>query len=313
MKKAFTLIELLVVIAIIAILAAILFPVFAQAKTAAKKTAAISNQKQISLGLVMYVDANDDQYPRRRGCEAGTSLNSALNDGGAARCGGARGFGDSMTWQTWQKYVLPYTKSVQIFFHPLREKNATEWTTNGQILGGFVLNLGVSGVTTSGFVTEPWFGGAQSGLPNVSQTMVLMEMANTYAVPAAVSNIVTGSQGTDQVQRGFPMAVREYWEAQFFTPTGTACGVTNVPDKIGTGPHEGVVMGMGDGSAKFINYKAFLSNTPRLSEYIPSASLGTLASKFNGNCRRARSVFDYGTSTDPNTSINYPMWGLGGQ
>ena len=60
MKNAFTLIELLVVIAIIAILAAILFPVFAQAKTAAKKTAAISNQKQISLGLLMYMGDNDD-------------------------------------------------------------------------------------------------------------------------------------------------------------------------------------------------------------------------------------------------------------
>ena len=51
MRRAFTLIELLVVIAIIAILAAILFPVFAQAKAAAKKTAAISNQKQVSLGM----------------------------------------------------------------------------------------------------------------------------------------------------------------------------------------------------------------------------------------------------------------------
>ena len=47
MKKAFTLIELLVVIAIIAILAAILFPVFAQAKEVAKKTASMSNMKQI--------------------------------------------------------------------------------------------------------------------------------------------------------------------------------------------------------------------------------------------------------------------------
>ncbi|MFN9897711.1 MAG: prepilin-type N-terminal cleavage/methylation domain-containing protein, partial [bacterium] len=62
MKKAFTLIELLVVIAIIAILAAILFPVFAQAKAAAKKAAGISNQKQISLGITMYGADNDDMY-----------------------------------------------------------------------------------------------------------------------------------------------------------------------------------------------------------------------------------------------------------
>lgn len=61
-KKAFTLIELLVVIAIIAILAAILFPVFAQAKAAAKASVCISNLKQIGLGAVMYSDDNDDQF-----------------------------------------------------------------------------------------------------------------------------------------------------------------------------------------------------------------------------------------------------------
>ena len=64
MKKAFTLIELLVVIAIIAILAAILFPVFAQAKLAAKKTADLSNVKQISLGAIMYSGDADDYFPR---------------------------------------------------------------------------------------------------------------------------------------------------------------------------------------------------------------------------------------------------------
>jgi len=59
-NKAFTLIELLVVIAIIAILAAILFPVFAQAKLAAKKTASLSNLKQIALAWQMYGNDYDD-------------------------------------------------------------------------------------------------------------------------------------------------------------------------------------------------------------------------------------------------------------
>src|SRR5882724_7645389 len=61
-KRAFTLIELLVVIAIIAILAAILFPVFAQAKLAAKKTVALSGTKQIALASFMYGGDFDDTY-----------------------------------------------------------------------------------------------------------------------------------------------------------------------------------------------------------------------------------------------------------
>ena len=62
-RRAFTLIELLVVIAIIAILAAILVPVFAQAKLAAKKTVALSNAKEIGTGMHLYLADNDDVTP----------------------------------------------------------------------------------------------------------------------------------------------------------------------------------------------------------------------------------------------------------
>ena len=71
MRKAFTLIELLVVIAIIAILAAILFPVFAQAREAAKKTQALSQAKQLGTSTVLYASDNDDVLPM------GTVPNSA--------------------------------------------------------------------------------------------------------------------------------------------------------------------------------------------------------------------------------------------
>jgi prepilin-type N-terminal cleavage/methylation domain-containing protein len=76
MRKAFTLIELLVVIAIIAILAAILFPVFAQAKAAAKKTSALSNAKNIGTASMIYTTDNDDSFP------------SAYDGGNATNCGG---------------------------------------------------------------------------------------------------------------------------------------------------------------------------------------------------------------------------------
>lgn len=79
-RRAFTLIELLVVIAIIAILAAILFPVFAQAKQAAKRTACLSNLRQIAIGNEMYITDYDDLMPWVP--DAWMQLTPAVNSGG---------------------------------------------------------------------------------------------------------------------------------------------------------------------------------------------------------------------------------------
>src|SRR5580658_7599742 len=63
-KIGFTLIELLVVIAIIAILAAILFPVFAQARERARAITCVSNEKQMGVAILMYLQDNDETFPR---------------------------------------------------------------------------------------------------------------------------------------------------------------------------------------------------------------------------------------------------------
>ena len=89
-NKAFTLIELLVVIAIIAILAAILFPVFARAKEAAKKTSCLSNLYQIGIGWQLYDSDNDDVLMRVYSWDAATLVGNYDTQHGAT-CGDAPG------------------------------------------------------------------------------------------------------------------------------------------------------------------------------------------------------------------------------
>ncbi|MCU0317344.1 MAG: prepilin-type N-terminal cleavage/methylation domain-containing protein [Fimbriimonadaceae bacterium] len=300
MKKAFTLIELLVVIAIIAILAAILFPVFAQAKTAAKKTAALSNQKQISTGFLLYMADNEDRYPMRSGCELNSSINSRLNDG-VLRCSSGTGFGHSMTWQTWQKYIQPYIKNVDLFVHPLRTRDNTQWNTNGQILNSFAINLAVTGASVTGFNSTPWFGGSQTGLAAPSQTMLLMELPHSYAAPFAVSATMPAGE-----QTVYPMAIREYWRAIFLRNAG-GCNTTEEIDPVAA-PAGGLTVGFADGSAKFLQVRNFLGQTPTLNEYVPGAALpGPMGS----NCRNARSAYNYtGGPSTPNINLNAPLWGL---
>jgi prepilin-type N-terminal cleavage/methylation domain-containing protein len=103
-RSAFTLIELLVVIAIIAILAAILFPVFAQAKIAAKGAASLSNTKQSTLSLIMYQGDYDDTF----------APSVAWNTGSDPIC-----FSTGMCCSPWTWLVQPYMKSGDLVNDPL--------------------------------------------------------------------------------------------------------------------------------------------------------------------------------------------------
>jgi prepilin-type N-terminal cleavage/methylation domain-containing protein len=110
-RPGFTLIELLVVIAIIAILAAILFPVFAQAKAAAKQSVCLSNVKQNDLAILMYMNDYDDTFPQGEPNVFGY-WNLGYT-GWQWPCGSGE-----VDCVEWGNAVLPYTKNQGIFACP---------------------------------------------------------------------------------------------------------------------------------------------------------------------------------------------------
>jgi prepilin-type N-terminal cleavage/methylation domain-containing protein/prepilin-type processing-associated H-X9-DG protein len=129
--RGFTLIELLVVIAIIAILAAILFPVFARARENARRASCMSNLKQIGLGMMMYVQDYDGKYPARYYLDG-----SATPGGGAGTMTGTIVPPlNSASYANAAWILEPYIKSTQLMVCP-------SWTgdvpTQG---GGYAYNL----------------------------------------------------------------------------------------------------------------------------------------------------------------------------
>ncbi|RYG74987.1 DUF1559 domain-containing protein [bacterium] len=113
LKKGFTLIELLVVIAIIAILAAILFPVFGRARENARRSSCMSNLKQIGLGLVQYTQDYDERMPSCR-----MSPNNANEAGGH-----------------WGILFQPYVKSFQVMHCPSNTQSAAAFQASSEYPG----------------------------------------------------------------------------------------------------------------------------------------------------------------------------------
>lgn len=167
-RKAFTLIELLVVIAIIAILAAILFPVFAQAKAAAKATVVLSNTKQMGLGVLMYTNDSDDVFPPT------VSYNSQWIDNTfVVLC---------------QPYIKSYPAIVMDPFAPV-QVTSNEWLITDQF--AMPLSFQASAFSTYGFQSsDVWFLPSGQGSPDINamtngQTWLYDGIGGAYATSDA--------------------------------------------------------------------------------------------------------------------------------
>jgi prepilin-type N-terminal cleavage/methylation domain-containing protein/prepilin-type processing-associated H-X9-DG protein len=196
-RNAFTLIELLVVIAIIAILAAILFPVFAQAREKARQSSCLSNMKNLALANLMYAQDYDETF-----CAQGEPRQD-------------NGWGWQMTWIV---HTQPYMKNYQIVRCPSDSHAVPDWSgpmysyvANGVIAGACGSNWGgwrFIGVINA---SRPWFemtprAMASIGLP--AQTIMLAERhkmpADSWMQPmhGAFSPWATVLIGPDAVDNG---------------------------------------------------------------------------------------------------------------
>jgi prepilin-type N-terminal cleavage/methylation domain-containing protein/prepilin-type processing-associated H-X9-DG protein len=122
-KSGFTLIELLVTIAIISLLAAILFPVFGQARAKARQAACASNLKQLGLGLMMYVQDYDERLPGNETPQGGFDQPMGWLQ--------PRIEGQPNTYRNWAREIMPYVKNIGVYVCPQSKPRSGDGAPGG--------------------------------------------------------------------------------------------------------------------------------------------------------------------------------------
>lgn len=160
-NHGFTLIELLVVIAIIAILAAILFPVFAQAREKARQSSCLSNLRQLNLGLAQYTQDYDEKFPNYywyEGCPSGGPRNPYS--------------------ATWFRGIYPYVRNLQLYACPSDDRGFNScdvWRTPPFDDPRFRNDYGYNEIVGN------WGGGLSLAiLRNPAETLILADCVSTW-------------------------------------------------------------------------------------------------------------------------------------
>src|SRR5438552_3088476 len=112
-RRAFTLVELLTVIAIVALLAALVFPVFSRARESARATTCLSNLKQIGMGVHLYLQDYDETYPMNRFPDAIHAMTGCTSPATNYPADGLHG-----TSVNWKRAIEPYIKNLAVYQCP---------------------------------------------------------------------------------------------------------------------------------------------------------------------------------------------------
>lgn len=303
-QKAFTLIELLVVIAIIAILAAILFPVFAQAKLAAKKTSSLSNVKELALAELMYQNDYDDYFV------------IAWNTGVATATNPSNGTVNSVNL-TWVSAIEPYIKNFGIFVDP------GVGDTGGLIAGSQSWVGSQASDVEYGYnylFLSPWAscthstGRSESAGQHVASTVMFTSSQSFYAHPNN-GYAMANAPGAWPIIAPAPIDCIVYSgdpgdEAALNTNSGDWSALNPAPVGAFTAnvraikPYGGGTVSFVDGHAKFQNTNTMAGGTDYSTASIANSNGGAIILGIAGN-------YGAGTCTQCNTPSNY-IWDLDG-